>query len=253
MTTDDHSIHDAVRDSLAPSSAAKSVIDWAARYRTTTTEVQRYSRFVVFMKRALPMAAAALLAAVVAYSVQPRLQDSKKLALTLKKVGILSNDLMMTKPRLTGVDGNGDPYVVTAERAVQDPHDGKRAQLRNVEADVTLKSGDWLNATAAVGLLDTSQQKLWLKGGIGVYSDSGYEVHTQSANVDIKTSAIVGNNEATGQGPMGTFRCDRFRIEREGKGGAKYDAKQAVKGGSMRIYLSGNVRMTIFKHGAGHR
>lgn len=221
---------------------------WTERQRATTVDVQRYTRFVSVMKRTLIVAASALLAAVVAYSLQPRLQNSKRLAMTFQRLHILNNDLMMTKPRLTGVDADGNPYVVTADEAIQDPHNAKHAQLRHVEADVTLKAGNWLNATATHGILDASMQKLRLSGIIDVYSDNGYEVHTSAADIDMRTGAVVGNLPATGQGPLGTFRSDRFRINRVASNVAR-----KVKTYTTRIYLYGHVFMTIYKqHRTGH-
>lgn len=224
------------------------VTRWTERQRATTSEVQRYTRFVSLMKRALIIAAGALLAAVVAYSLQPRLQNSKRLAMTFRQLHLLNNDLMMTKPKLTGVDADGNPYVVTADEAVQDPHNAKRAELRHVEADVTLKAGNWLSATATRGMLDASAQKLRLLGAIDVYSDNGYEVHTAVADIDMRTGTIAGNLPVTGQGPLGTFRSDRFRIDRSAG-----VAAGKVKTYNTRIYLYGHVFMTIYKHGAGHR
>lgn len=226
---------------------SKSAIDWSARYRATTSDVQRYTRFVVIMKRALPMAAVALLAAVVAYSLQPRLQNGKRLAMTFQRLHIVNNDLMMIKPRLTGEDGEGNPYVVTAKEAVQDPRDAKKAELRSVEADITLKSGEWLNATATRGWINATLQKLWLKGAIDVFSDTGYEVHTTAATIDMQTGTVVGNEFVSGQGPLGTFRADRFKIDR---GAAKQP--KGAKDNKTRLYLYGHVQMTIYKHVARH-
>lgn len=232
-------------DTLAPS---KPSLSWTSRARATALDVQRYSRFVVIMKRALPMAAAALLAAVIAYSLQPRQQDSKKMTLIFQSLGIDKNDLAMIKPKLTGIDSGGNPFVVTADRAIQDAHDGKRAQLEHVQADLTLKSGVWLNATASHGWLNASAapaggahakqtEKLFVYGVVDVYSDNGYEVHTSQADIDMATGVVVGNRPAHGQGPLGTFRSDRFKLVRDQK----------------LVYLYGNVRMRIYKQGAKHR
>jgi lipopolysaccharide export system protein LptC len=249
----DNSAHDPLADSLRPVSPTKPALDWKVRNRATSSEVQRYSRFVVIMKRALPMAAAALLAAVIAYSLQPRLQGGKKLALTFQRLRIVNNDLEMIKPRLTGVDGQGNPYVVTAEKAIQDLHNAKHARLQSVEADMTLKDGKWLNLTATQGWLDTLKQKLWLRGAIDVFSDNGYEAHTTAADIDMLTGAVVGSHTVSGQGPLGTFRADNFRIDRgtvhEKKRGAAHNPKLEARNQKTKLFLYGNVRMTIYKHG----
>ena len=210
--------------------------DWSARRRATAREAERYSRFVTIMKRALPLAAAALVAAVLVYALQPRQERSGRVAMTFQRLGIVNDDLAMLKPRLTGADDQGDPFVVTADEAVQDKNDSKRATLRNVQGDVTLKDGTWISALAPRGTLDAKSRRLTLQGPIAVYSDNGYELHTASANIDMRKAVILGNDTVNGQGPFGIFRADRFRLDRH----------------SRQVFLYGNVRMNIDAHGKRH-
>jgi lipopolysaccharide export system protein LptC len=207
--------------------------DWSSRTRISADQAERYSRFVILAKRGLLVAAGILIAAVLVYSLQPRQRE--QLAMSFQRLGIVNNDLAMIKPRLAGVDEEGDPYVVTAERAIQDHANAKRAQLANIEADVTLKDGTWLGATAPYGLLDATARTLSLAGAVAIYSDKGYEAHTAAANVDMDSGMIRGNQAVSGQGPLGTFRADRFKIDRD----------------SNVAYLYGNVRMTVYGHGLG--
>ncbi|MGD0142176.1 MAG: hypothetical protein ABSC92_03375 [Rhizomicrobium sp.] len=261
------SASEAVVQSLGPA-PAHSRIDWAAQRRANATEVRRYSRFVIIMKRTLPLAAAALLAAVVAYSLQSRQPDQAKLALTFAQLGIVNNDLAMVKPRLTGTDSSGNPFVVTADKAIQYAHDPNRALLNNVEADLTLRDGNWLNATAPHGLLDAThprnqhctkttcpfEQTLDMWGPIAVFSDNGYEVHTTYAHVDMGSGIVHGNKYVRGQGPMGTFYADSFVFKFHGhvpaatKGQTSKTAKNAANA-QKQIFLYGNVHMTIYGHG----
>jgi lipopolysaccharide export system protein LptC len=203
--------------------------DWGARVRATARQAERYSRFVTIMKRALPLAAVALVAAVLVYALQPRQERSGRVAMTFQRLGIVNDDLAMLKPRLTGVDDEGDPYVVTADEAIQDKNDSKRATLRNVQSDVTLKNGEWVSALAPRGLLDAKNRRLALGGAISVYSDSGYELHTTQAGIDMRDAVIVGDRAVSGQGPFGTFRADRFKLDRHAR----------------EVFLFGNVRMSL--------
>jgi lipopolysaccharide export system protein LptC len=203
--------------------------DWTARTRSSFMDAQRYSRFVTIMKRALPIAALALIAAVVAYSLQPRQQN--RVEMTFESVNEIDNDLAMIKPRLTGADTKGNPFVITADRAIQQGRNSRRAKLENVEADMTLDNGQWLNATARDGMFDGNSEMLALNGGIAVYSDTGYELHTQTAQVDLKKGLISGRQTVTGQGPEGNMRADSFRVNKI----------------TQQIYLSGHVHMTYMR------
>ncbi|HVZ67820.1 MAG TPA: LPS export ABC transporter periplasmic protein LptC [Rhizomicrobium sp.] len=203
--------------------------DWGARPRATMLDAERYTRFVTLMKRALPIGALVLLAVVAIYVFQPRQQD--RVAMTFESVGEVANDLAMIKPRLSGSDSKGNPFVVTADRAIQQGRNSRKARLVNVDADMTLDHGRWLNATAASGLFDADAKSLMLDGGISVYSDNGYELHTKSARFDLKKGFVRGEQTVTGQGPLGTVRADRFEVDKT----------------SQQIRLYGNVHTTILK------
>ena len=214
-----------------PAVGARRQRDWTSRTRISASQTERYSRFVIVAKRGLLIAAGVLIAAVLVFSLQPRQRE--QLAMSFQRLGIVNNDLAMIRPRLIGVDEEGDPYVVTAEQAIQDRRNSKRARLTNIEADVTLKDGTWIGSTAPHGLLDASTQRLALAGAVAMYSDRGYEVHTTAANVDMNSGMIEGSEAVSGQGPLGTFRADRFKVDRNNRV----------------VYLYGNVRMTIYGHG----
>lgn len=223
----------AVAEPLGRPPLMRTARDWSARRRATARDTERYSRFVMIMKRALPLAAAALVTAVLVYALQPRQERSAHVAMTFQRLGIVNDDLAMLKPRLTGTDDQGDPYLVTADEALQDKGDAKRATLQNVQGDVTLKDGTWISAIAPRGLLDAKGRRLTLQGPIAVYSDSGYELHTASADVDMRTAVITGQKAVNGQGPFGVFRADRFRLDRRAR----------------QVFLYGHVRMDIDAHG----
>jgi lipopolysaccharide export system protein LptC len=186
--------------------------DWTARSRGTVIDAIRYSQFVSLMKRALPIAAGAILFAILVYAFLPRVSD--RITLTAERTGRLKNDLTMIKPKLTGADDNGNPFVITADAAVQDPKDLHRAHMKKIEADMTLDNGGWLNATADAGFFDMDTSMLKLTGGIAVYSDSGYELHTERVDVDLRKGLFHGPGTVTGHGPFGTMRADRFEADR---------------------------------------
>src|ERR1700760_4211292 len=86
--------------------------EWSARARSTAMDALRYTQFVGVMKRALPAAAFVIIAAVLAFFFVARLPG--KVSVVYEKMGVLQNDLAMTKPRLTGTDAQGNPFVITA-------------------------------------------------------------------------------------------------------------------------------------------
>src|SRR6202012_146567 len=106
--------------------------DWSSRARSTAMDALRYTQFVGVMKRALPVAAFAVIAAVLAYFFVAR--QPARINLGYERLGHVENDLSMVKPRLTGQDGKGNPFVITAEAAVQGAKNNKHFRFRKVGA-----------------------------------------------------------------------------------------------------------------------
>ena len=213
---------------VAEAKTARQRRDWTARARTTTFDAIRYSQFVALMKRALPVAAAAILAVVIIYSLLPRPSD--RIQITAQHRGSIENDLSMIKPRLTGTDDEGNPYVITAEKAVQDPKDLHRARLTKIDADMTTADGHWMSVNADHGNFDMGRGLLSLAGGIAFFSDSGYELHTASLDVEMRKGLYRGRQAVNGHGPFGTMRADRFEFDRP----------------HQMLHLTGDVHTTIF-------
>ena len=202
--------------------------DWSARVRTTSVEALRYSRFVVLMKRILALGAFLTIAAVLAFFFVQRMP--RQLEMSYERLGQVKNDLTMVKPRLAGSDSKGNPYVITADRAVQDARNPKRATLQNLEADISLDNGNWINARAKAGLVDMTTGQLELYNGIDVFTAKGYELHSNSASANLKQNMIHGHEAVTGHGPDGTLRADQFHADRA----------------TGILTLSGHVQMTLF-------
>jgi lipopolysaccharide export system protein LptC len=201
--------------------------DWSARVRTTAGEALRYSKFVSLMKRVLSLGAFLIIAAVLAFFFVQR--QPRQLSMSYEKLGRIENDLAMVKPKLTGTDVKGNPFVITAEMAVQDAKNPKKASLKNLEADMMVQKNGWINARARSGMVDMAAGHLELAGGIDVFTDTGYELHSPSASMNLKQNEIHGHEAVTGRGPDGTFRADKFHADRN----------------TNLLTLTGNVRMTF--------
>jgi len=186
--------------------------DWSARVRTTTVEAVRYSRYVVLMKRLLSLGAFLIIATVLAFFFLQRLP--RQAQVSYEQLGRIENDLTMIKPRLAGADTKGNPFVITADSAIQDAHNPKKASLKNLEADLMLDNQNWINAKARAGVVDMNTGQLELRGGIDVYTAAGYELHSSSASANLKQSVIHGHETVTGQGPQGKLRADEFHANR---------------------------------------
>ena len=189
----------------------------------------RYSRFVGMMKLLLPLSAAVLILAVVAWPYLAGRDDGIPLSFATIGMG-LDESVFVTNARYMGADDKNQPYTLTAELAAQDDSDPDIIRLTKPKADILLNEGTWLVLTADSGTLLRASEQLSLEGAVSIFSDIGYEFRTESAKIDLGASRAYGDAPIEGQGPFGVLNADSFRLD--GKGHV--------------IYFEGRVRMTLY-------
>lgn len=185
---------------------------WQFRGRTTAHQALRYTRFVTVMRHALPVLALAVMGVVLAYALYPR---TDRMSLSYETANGVQGDLSMVRPRLSGTDSKGNPYLITAEKAVQQGRNVRKVALTGVDADLQYEGGRWANASAGTGFVDLDTKVLTLGKGLAIFTDSGYEIHTDTAVADLNQNTIISNTKVNGQGPMGTFSASSFVLNRQ--------------------------------------
>lgn len=186
---------------------------WRVSQRETLHQARRYSAFVRFMKRALPLAAAGLTLAVIAFALVPRRPGN--VAVTFERLGTVENDRAMLNPRLTGTSDDGLPFVVRAESAVQESPAAPMVRLNKVTAEMTLKDGAMLHLSAAQGRVNTRTRALDLTGGIRFSASDGYSAQTATASADLNTGMVKGTSPVRAESKFGTLTANGFAFDKQ--------------------------------------
>lgn len=175
-----------------------------------------YSRFANAMRFALPAVAAAIMVVVVAW---PQLvEQPKRFSLGVSKVTINdSGGQQIVNARFTGTDRDDQPFTITADTASQPVKNPGIVDLAFPKADLAQKDGSWIALSAETGLYNKKSQVLDLKGGVNLFHDAGYELHTATARVELDRGVASGADPVSGQGPFGTLNSGGFRILDRGK------------------------------------
>lgn len=192
------------------------------------TSIHAYTRKVRTLKFTLPLLGAFVVAAMVMYA---WFNDTRQ-NFTLQFSSVGQNDAgqtTMAKPHLQGVDANGQPYNIQADEGVQIDRD--HLSLKEINGDITLKDGRWLNLQAKLGSASMAEKTLGLEGGVHVYSDMAYEFHTEAAMIRMETTMVESKLPVNGQGPFGTLKANRFTLN--------WHSKEAV--------FTGNVHVVLFQ------
>ncbi|HIJ38870.1 MAG TPA: LPS export ABC transporter periplasmic protein LptC [Rhodospirillaceae bacterium] len=176
----------------------------------------RYSRFVDLMKVALPATAAALMGLLAAW---PSLSSREGIFQTsFAKINLKTVDtLSMSRPRYFGTDDKNLPFTLTADIGTQTDPQNLVVALEKPVADLTSKDGGGIVINSDLGFFRQKDGTLDLLGHVDLYQDSGLEMHTESARIDVGPGDAIGDEPTQGQGPSGTIVGDGFRLWNRGK------------------------------------
>ncbi|MFH1806453.1 MAG: LPS export ABC transporter periplasmic protein LptC [Pseudomonadota bacterium] len=176
--------------------------------------------FVNMLKLVLPMIAAGLLALVLLWPQIEKVQKSGfRLGFSTSPEDLMEN-VAMANARFFGVDGNRQPFTVTAIEAIEQPANDqlpKHMHLETPQADMTMEDGSWVAITAEEGFYIETQEQLDLVGEVNMYHDRGFEIHTRRAEIYLARGNASGTDPVDGQGPFGTINSDSgFELEDKG-------------------------------------
>lgn len=171
-----------------------------------------HTRFVRWMRLALPVAAFLIVAVVFAWPEMdaPVLPDGKGAAGTGSRNEVVA-------PRFESRDEDRQPYTITAARAAQDPEDTDLIRLDKPVADMTLNSGKWLAGQADQGVFSQSRRILVLQGHVRLNHDDGYELFLERVSIDLRSRTAASDAPVRGHGPAGLVEAQGFTAEMDGR------------------------------------
>ncbi len=196
----------------AGSFVGRAPLDSARRFRAA----RRHSRFVRFLRLAIPVGLVVCLAVVAAATFFNPLRMLAKLPLDPGKMVISGTKITMEAPRVGGFTRDGRPYEMTAAAAAQDLANPGVLELKQIRARVQMQDKSTTDITAATGVYNTKSDQLVLKSDILVVSSSGYQVRMLEAAVDIKTNRIVTERAVDVKLTNGTLNANRMEVADNG-------------------------------------
>ena len=186
------------------------------RHRRTPAEVIRaehgYRRRLGMLKLLVPVVALGLVISLFAWPLINGGGDGFRVDFADKNFRINGRDEMLS-PRFVGTDSADQPYSVTAEVAMRPEGQDDIIYLMMPEAEITLDDGDWMFIEAQQGLYDRSNETLTLDGSVNMFTDSGFEVRTESIKFDLRDGSASGDQPVTSQGPWGYLKSLGVRYQ----------------------------------------
>ncbi len=177
----------------------------AERISTAENINRGYSRFIKKLQFALPILAFLLIMMIFNWNyfegdqIIPVEQEDIKLNME-QEIG--QNELI--NPNFESVDGKGQPFKLTAEKAIQDNrYKSDEMLLENPSGTMTLNSGEMVTLRAQNGKYFQVRQHLDLQEDVVLTHSSGYELTTSIMHVDLDNNKAWSNENVYLAGSQG--------------------------------------------------
>jgi lipopolysaccharide export system protein LptC len=229
-----------------------SPIDPRATYGYTTTrrrdgarafrKAKRHSRFVRFVRMAIPVIIVAALAfSLLAARLNP-LRMLTALPVDFDSLVVSGTKITMQAPRVAGFTRDSRPYELTAHAAAQDVTKPDKIELQGIFGKTEMPDKAVFELTADGGLYDNKTEVLTLQQNIVLKSTSGFEVYLSEAVVDVHTSNVISEKPVRVKMQQGTINANRMEVVDSGDlirfGGG---VTMTMKSGGQAMHLDGRM------------
>lgn len=172
----------------------------------------RYSRLVLWLKVALPLAALAILSTLffVAETLDP------EAAIPYAKVDVerILREQGVTQPTFGGVMADGVAISLSADEVRPGAEQRDRLTAQTLAATLDLPSGARIEITSPEGIVDASVEEAILQGGARLESSTGYVVDTDQIIASFKNTSVLAPGTITASGPPGTLTAGQMELTR---------------------------------------
>ena len=124
-------------------------------------------------------------------------------ALSFNALSVEGTKIVMDRPKLAGFRSDGQAYVLTAERALQDVKQPTMVQLRKVDGEIGTAGGEATHLSADAGVYDNLAEHMELSGNVRI-KNGRFTVLLRSAKFDFKSGVYGSDDRIEVQGDDGT-------------------------------------------------
>jgi lipopolysaccharide export system protein LptC len=124
-------------------------------------------------------------------------------SLSFGALSVEGTKIVMDRPKLAGFRSDGQAYLLTAERALQDIKQPTTVQLRKVDGEMGMAGGEPTHLSADAGVYDNLAEHMELSGNVRI-KNTRFTVLLRSARFDFKSGVYGSDDRVEVQGDDGT-------------------------------------------------
>ena len=171
-----------------------------------------YSRIVLWLKVALPLAALAILSTL--FFVAETLDPEAAIPYAEVDVERILREQGATAPNFGGVTADGVKIALSAAAIRPAADDRNRWTGTTLTANFDLPSGAVITLDSPEGIVDATQRQAILQGGAVLTSTTGYRVTTEQIVASFDEGTVVAEKGIVAEGPPGTITAGRMVLNR---------------------------------------
>lgn len=172
--------------------------------------MDRYSRFVAWLKILLPLMALGLLSTLFLLSRSYNPAPSVPFAESDIKERVQNQ--RVTALRFAGTTEGGDLVLITAATMMTGSETGNLAE--DIRAQIDFASGTTVVLASETGSIDLDERLVHLEGGVVFTTSTGFEMRTEQLTANFDTLAVSSPKTITGSSPFGGVTAGSMRLTR---------------------------------------
>ena len=124
-------------------------------------------------------------------------------SLSFSALSVEGTKIVMDRPKLAGFRSDGQAYLLTAERALQDIKQPTVVQLRKVDGEIGMAGGEATHLSADAGVYDNLAEHMELSGNVRI-KNGRFTVLLRTARFAFKSGVYGSDDRVEVQGGDGT-------------------------------------------------
>ena len=172
----------------------------------------KYSRLVLWLKVALPLAALGILSTL--FFVAESLNPDAAIPYAEVDVERILREQGMTRPTFGGLTNDGVQIALSADSVR--PGADRRSQLTGdtLAAELLIPDRGQIVIESPVGRIDTESGLATLSGGSFLESSTGYRLESEEFVVSYREATVRADQEVRATGPAGTLVAGGMELQR---------------------------------------
>jgi lipopolysaccharide export system protein LptC len=150
-------------------------------------------------------------------------------ALSFSNLSVEGTKITMVRPKLAGFRSDGEPYELTAERALQDIKNPTVLELERLNGEIGTAMGETTHLSADSGVYDSVREHMELSRNVRI-GGPRFEVRLRRADIDFKT---------------GVYRSDEPVEVLVGEGTTIFGDRATARNNGQELTFEGHVRTRI--------